>query len=86
MSIPGKQFDRLDNLEELTNSIDMGSDIEFNLYGIRYNISTDGTPFIAACPDGDGIHYQNAADMAEHHLINGVPLKDTWKDIEILFM
>lgn len=86
MSIPGKQFDRLDNLEELTNSIDMGSDIEFSLYGVRYNISTDGTPFIAVCPDGDGIYYENAKDMTDHHLINGIPLKDAWKDMEIIFM
>lgn len=86
MAIAGKDFDRLESLEELIWAIDIGLDIEFLLHGDRYNISTDGTPFIALCPDGNGVHYKDGHDMAEHHLIEGKPLKDIWQDFEILFM
>lgn len=86
MSIEGKDFDRLESLEELIWAIDIGLDLEFNLYGQRYNISTNGTPFIALCPDGGGIYYKDAADMLEHYTVNGFPLKDIWQDFEILAM
>lgn len=86
MTVAGKDYDRLESLEELTEAIDMGLDIEFNLYGTRYNISTDGTPFIATCPDGDGIHYPDAKDMIEKLAINGKLLKHIWQDMEILSM
>lgn len=86
MSIEGKNFDRLESLDELIQAIDIGLDIEFNLYGQRYNISTDGTPFIAVCPDGGGVHYKDAKDMVEHHMIDGKILREIWQDFEILFM
>lgn len=86
MAIEGKDYARLESLDELIWAIDVGLDLEFNLYGQRYNISTDGTPFIAACPDGDGDYYQDANDMIEHHTINGKCLKETWQDFEILAM
>lgn len=84
--IDGKDFARLESLQELIWAIDIGLDIEFYLYGTRYNISTNGTPFIAICPDGDGIHYQNAQDMIEHHIVNGKSLKDVWQDFEVIGM
>ena len=84
--IDGRDYGRLESLEELVQAIDMGLDIEFNLYGARYNISTDGTPFIAECPEGDGAYYQDAEDMIGHHLVNGKPLGDIWRDFQILHM
>lgn len=86
MAIIGKDYDRFESLQELLNSIDIGLDLEFNLYGKQYNISTDGTPFIALCPDGEGMYYKDAEDMLENHMIEGKPLKDIWQDFEILFM
>lgn len=86
MSIAGKDYDRLESLDELIEAIDMGLDIEFNLHGIPYNISTDGIPFIAVCPDGDGVYYSDAKDMVDNHRIDGTPLKDIWQDFEILKM
>lgn len=86
MPISGTNFDRLDNLSELTEAIEMGLDIEFVLRGIRYNISTDGTPFIAVCPTGNGIHYTNAQELVEKHRIDGRPLKEMWQEVEILAM
>lgn len=84
--IAGKDYDRLESLEELTKAIDMRLDIEFSLYGKRYNISTDGTPFIALCPDGDGDYYLDARDMLENHRIDGKPLREIWRDFEVLAM
>lgn len=84
--IEGKDYARLENLAELIDAIDMRLDVEFMLYGKRYNISTDGTPFIAECPDGDGDYYKDGADLVLHHFIAGKPLKDIWQDFEILFM
>ena len=43
------------SLEELIWAIDIGLDVEFFLDGVRYNISTDGTPFIAVCPQLAGV-------------------------------
>ena len=77
---------RFTSLNELIEAIDMGLDIEFYLYGTRYNISTDGTPFIAVCPDGDGDYYQDGSDLVMNHMIDGSPLSDLWRDIEIRAM
>ena len=79
-------FGRLNSLDELIEAINMGLDIEFFLYGVRYNISTDGTPFIAVCPGGNGDYYQDANDLVKNHTINGKPLKDLWHDMEIRAM
>lgn len=87
MSIPGKDYDRLENLEELATAIDMGLDIEFILYGARYDISwRNYKPFICVCPDGEAVFYENTQDMLEHHAVNGKSLKDIWQDFEILAM
>lgn len=84
--IEGKDFGKLESLEELKWAIDIGLDIEFYLYGVRYNISTNETPFIAVCPDGGGKYYKDAKDMIENHKIQNRPLKDIWMDFEILAM
>ena len=77
---------KLVSLEELIWAIDVGLDIEFFLHGVRYNISTDGTPFIAVCPDGDGDYYKDGTTLVTEHRINDVPLKEQWKDIDIWAM
>ncbi len=87
MTIPGKDFDKLESLDELIEAIDMGLDIEFILYGIRYNISwRDYKPFICTCPNGDAVFYADTRDMISHHKVNGKPLEDIWQDFEILAM
>ena len=74
---------KLVSLNELIEAIDMGLDIVFLLRGVRYNISTDGTPFIAVCPDGDGDYYKDGTALVTKHMIDGVALKDLWKEIYI---
>ena len=65
---------KLKSLDELMGQIEMGMDIEFQIYDVRYNISwRDDKPFICKCPDGE---YQ----------INGKVLQDIWQDFEIIFM
>lgn len=87
MSIVGKDFDRLESLDELYEAIEMGLDIEFVLYGKRYNISwRDHKPFICICPDGDAEFYEDANELLNAYCINGTPLKDVWEDFEILSM
>lgn len=78
---------RLKSLDELIQAIDIGMDIEFYAYGIRYNISwRDDKPFICICPDGDAFFYNTPAEMFKKYRINGKPLKDMWQDLEILSM
>lgn len=78
---------KLKSLDELKESIDLGMDIEFYLYGMRYNISwRDNKPFICICPDGDATFYESSQQMFEEYEINGKVLKDIWKDIKIIFM
>ena len=78
---------KLKSLKELMDEIDMGMDIEFLLYGTRYNISwKDDKPFICTCPDGEAILYNSPEEMFENHKIDGKLLEDIWRDFEILFM
>ena len=77
---------KLVSLEELVWAIDIGLDIEFFLHGVRYNISTDGTPFITICPDGDGDYYEGGTTLVTAHKINDVSLKEQWRDIDIWAM
>ena len=80
-------FYKLKNLHELMQEIDLGMDIEFFLYGTRYNISwRDNKPFICVCPDGDAIFYNTPDEMFEQYKVNGKPLKEIWMDFEILAM
>lgn len=87
VSIPDKDFDRLRSFEELMACIDMGLDIEFILYGTRYDISwRDQKPFICTCPDGDAVFFTDAQDMMNHYFVEGKPIKDIWQDFQILSM
>lgn len=82
-----KELYKLKNLKELTDEIDIGMDIEFFIGKNRYNISwRDNKPFICLCPNGEAVFYADSGDMMENHLINETPLKDLWKDIDILYM
>ena len=96
MSIAEDNFDRLENPEELYDAIEMGLDIEFRLYAKRYNISwrylkftsieDKNKPFICICPDGDAKFYNSVEDLLNRHEVDGKPLRDTWKDMQILAM
>lgn len=78
---------KLKNFKELYEAIEMALDIEFFLYGVRYNISwRDYKPFICTCPDGDAVFFENADDLLDGYKINGKPLRDLWQDIEIYSM
>lgn len=78
---------KLNSLEELMEEIDMGMDIEFFLFGNRYNISwRNNKPFICICPDGEAVFYDSPKKMFAEYKINGKPLKDIWQDFEILAM
>lgn len=87
MSIIEKRFDRLESLEELHEAIEMGLDIEFNLYEKRYNISwRNHKPFICICPDGEAEFYEDTDGLLKYHRIDGHTLEEVWMDMEILAM
>ncbi len=78
---------KLKSLDELMGQIEMGMDIEFQIYDVRYNISwRDDKPFICKCPDGDAVFYDTPKLMFEQYQINGKVLQDIWQDFEIIFM
>lgn len=78
---------KLHSFEELMEEIEMGMDIEFLIYGIRYNISwRDNKPFICVCPDGEAIFFDSPSEMMDKYKVNGNPLRCIWKDFEILYM
>lgn len=79
-------FGKLTSLEELIEAIDMGLDIVFVLHDVWYNISTDGTPFVAVCPDGDGVYYPDGTTLVTEHAIYGVPLREQWQEMNIWAM
>ena len=82
-----KDYAKFENLSEMSEAIETGMDIEFNLSGKRYNISwRDNKPFICECPEGESKFYANAQAMLDQHRINDKPLKELWNDIEILSM
>lgn len=75
-------LEKFNDLNELIYSINLGLDIEFYLYGTRYNISPgDDEYFICECPNGDAVYYKNGLDMVNNYKINDKLLKDIWKDI-----
>lgn len=78
---------KLKSLDELIDSIEIGFDIEFYLKGDRYNISPyyNDKRFIALCPDGDAIFYDDVDSILEHK-IKGVSIKDSWQEIDIISM
>lgn len=79
---------KLESLDELIEGIDIGLDIEFYIGKTRYLISwMNHKCFIATCPDGDPIFFEDGADLVNSYLVNGTtPLKDVWKQIGIWSM
>lgn len=78
---------KFNNLSELIDSINLGLDIEFYLFGIRYNISPgDDEYFICKCPNGNAVYYKNGLDMVNNYKINDKLLKDLWSDIGLYSM
>ena len=66
-----KDYAKFENLSELSEAIEIGLDIEFILYGERYNISwRDDEPFICRCPEGETNFYTDAKAMLDKHKIN----------------
>ena len=77
----------LESLDEFRGAIKMGLEIEFFMYGIRYIILWENhKPYIAVCPDGDAVFFDNADNLLDGYKINGKPLRDLWRDIEIYSM
>ena len=79
---------KLPNYEKLKASLEMGMEIEFFLYGIRYVISweSDGRPAVAECPDDYGKIFKDIDDLLNNCKIKGKFLKDIWQDIDIMTM
>ncbi len=78
---------KFNNLSELIDSINLVLDIEFYLFGIRYNISPgDDEYFICECPNGNAVYYKNGLDMVNNYKINDKLLKDLWSDIGLYSM
>jgi hypothetical protein len=86
----GKYMDnlyKLKSFDELMKEINLGMDIEFYIYGTRYNISWRADkPFICTCPNGEAVFYDTPEDMFMKYEVDGKPLMDIWKDFEIMFM
>ena len=82
-----KDYAKFENLSELSEAIEIGLDIEFILYGERYNISwRDDEPFICRCPEGENNFYTDAKAMLDKHKINNRQLKELWNDMKVLSM
>lgn len=82
-----KDYAKFENLSELSEAIEIGLDIEFILYGKRYNISwRDDEPFICGCPEGETNFYTDAKSMLDKHKINDKQLKELWNDMKVLSM
>lgn len=82
-----KDYAKFENLSELSEAIEIGLDIEFILYGERYNISwRDDEPFICRCPEGETNFYTDAKEMLDKHKINDRQLKELWNDMKVLSM
>ena len=78
---------RWKSLDEMLESIDIGMDIEFYLYNVRYNLSwRNNKPFIWMCPEGDAIFYDSSEQMFNEYKVNGKALKELWKDFKMIFM
>ena len=78
---------RLKSLDEMLESIDIGMDVEFYLYNVRYNISwRNNKPFICMCPEGDAIFYDSSEQMFNEYKVNGKAVKELGKDFKIISM
>ncbi|MDU1598599.1 hypothetical protein [Peptostreptococcus anaerobius] len=79
--------DKFVNLEELIESIEMGLDIEFDLYGVRYYIGAPQGELLISRDFGEiEDFYMDAEDLVNNHYINDKPIKGIWQDIIIYNM
>lgn len=78
---------KLKNLGELMDSINLCMDVEFYLYGTRYNISwRNDKPFICVCPNGEAVFYDSPNKMFDEYKVKDKTLKEAWKDFDIISM
>ncbi len=80
------EYGILENLDEFAEAIDIGMDIEFFLYGVHYNISSEDKPFICVCLDGDAVYFDDADSLLKGYKVNGKPLGELWRDFKIKAM
>ncbi len=78
---------KLQNFNQLLEAVEMGLDVEFFIGETRYNISwRKGKPYICICPDGDAVFFDNANELFSKYKVNGSPIKNIWKEIDIYSM
>ncbi len=79
--------DKLDSLDELIDAIEIGLDIEFDLYGVRYYIGAPQGKLLISRDLGEiESFYKDAKDLVDNHSINGKLIRDIWEDIVIYSM
>lgn len=78
-------YGKFKNFKELYDDIEMGLDIEFLIGKVTYNISweNDNCVFISVCPDGETKYYSSTQELLDNYKIDGVAIKDLWRDINI---
>lgn len=82
-----KKYDKFSTFEEFNDAVSMRLDIVFGLYGVKYNISWENRkPYISICPKGDTSYFKDEDDLLDGYKINGKPLRDLWRDIEVYSM
>lgn len=82
--IDGTDYGRLESLAELKASFQMGMEVVFTLWGVRYTTGWDQRGFfIATCPDGEGTYFEDYEDMLQNFIIAGKPIQEYWPQMEI---
>ena len=76
---------KLQSLEELKESLEMGMEVNFFMRGVWYLMEweDDDHVFIAVCPDGEGNVYNSWDELFEKHMIDGEPIGNLWREFEI---
>lgn len=77
---------RFKDLDELIDAIELGLDIEFDLYGARYYIGAPSGTLILSWNNGNNeVKFDNIEQLLGYK-INGRPLKEIYQDMEIYNM
>lgn len=77
---------RLKSPDEIQDAFDLGLDIEFYLYGVRYYIGApQGTSLISWNDGYAEVEVQEDSKLL-HTEFNGNTVIDNWRDIEIISM
>ena len=75
---------KLKSLDELIESLDFGMEVNFFLNGKWYLIESAGErKLIALCPDGDPEYFDSWDDLFAGYKVDGMPLRELWKDFEV---